>query len=228
MNTTTPSSRRLHVADDPRAPNLSLTDAVAIFLRRLSPRLMLGLVTVIVTARIVVGGFTVWDAVVALALVGLQPITEWVIHVVVLHWRPRKLGPFTLDTKLSAAHRAHHVDPNDEQHWFIPLGSGLIGLGIVAAVGWVVLAGDLALWLTWMMASQMLTFVYEWTHYLCHSAYRPQSDTYKRIWRYHRLHHFKNENYWLGVTAHLGDRLFGTLPLTRDVDTSPTCRDLHG
>jgi hypothetical protein len=46
------------------------------------------------------------------------------------------------------------------------------------------------------------------------------------LWRYHRLHHFKNEHYWQGVTMHLGDRVLGTLPDHTKVPTSPTCRTL--
>ena len=46
--------------------------------------------------------------------------------------------------------------------------------------------------------------------------------------RNHRLHHFKNEHYWMGVTMHLGDRVLGTLASPKEVPTSPTCRDLLG
>ena len=71
--------------------------------------------------------------------------------------------------------------------------------------------------------------VYEWTHYLVHTDYKPRSRAYKAVWRHHRLHHFKNENYWLTVTtAHTADRLFGTDPDPATVPTSPTAKNLHG
>jgi len=71
--------------------------------------------------------------------------------------------------------------------------------------------------------------VYEWTHFLVHSDYRPRSRAYKAVWRHHRLHHFKNENYWLTVTtAHTADRLFGTDPDPGTVATSATAKNLHG
>ena len=71
--------------------------------------------------------------------------------------------------------------------------------------------------------------VYEWVHYLVHSDYKPRSRAYRAVYRHHRLHHFKNENYWLTVTtAHSADRLFGTDPDPADVPTSATAKDLHG
>ena len=71
-----------------------------------------------------------------------------------------------------------------------------------------------------------LVLVYEWTHFLIHSPYRPQSTVYRYIWRAHRLHHFKNENYWFGVTVHLADHVLGTFPDKSEVPTSPTCRNM--
>ena len=98
-----------------------------------------------------------------------------------------------------------------------------------------VLVGHLIFWNLWLPPSLAFTglafhlimsLVYEWTHYLIHTRYRPRSKLYDRLWQNHRLHHYKNENYWLGVTMLLGDRLLGTQPSFRDVETSETCRSL--
>ena len=40
--------------------------------------------------------------------------------------------------------------------------------------------------------------------------------------------HFKNENYWFGVTRLRGDRLLRTGPDPATVELSPTCRELFG
>ena len=72
----------------------------------------------------------------------------------------------------------------------------------------------------------VLVGVYEWTHYLIHTAYRPKSAAYRRIWRNHRLHHFKNEHYWHGITNTLADRVLGTDPDQREVPRSATARTL--
>jgi len=47
-------------------------------------------------------------------------------------------------------------------------------------------------------------------HLLVHTRYRPRTALYRRLWRNHRLHHFKNERLWFGVTMLGGDRLLGT------------------
>jgi hypothetical protein len=62
-----------------------------------------------------------------------------------------------------------------------------------------------------------------------HSDYKPRTRLYRAVYKHHRLHHFKNENYWLTVTtAHTADRLFGTDPDPATVTTSPTAKNLHG
>ena len=227
MSASTPSAAFHHVGNDPRAPGLRLWEAVVIFSRRTSPRILAGTVLWFSAVRLIVGGFTWWDLVVPLAAVLLHPLTEWFIHVVILHWRPRKLGSITLDTLLASEHRAHHENPHDERHWFIPTRSELLGLAFVAVMGWLVMPTT-GLWLTLVATTQIIGLVYEWTHYLSHTSYRPRGRFYKSIWRHHRLHHFKNEHYWMGVTLHMGDRLLGTMPDPKTVETSPTCRKLHG
>ena len=222
------SSAVLHRAgDDPRAPGLSLWEALLIFSRRTSPRILASSLLVALIARIVVGGFSGWDLVVLVAAVVLHPLTEWCIHVGILHWRPRKLGSITIDTLLASEHRAHHERPHDERHWYIPTRSELIGLLLVTTIGWFVMPTT-GLWLSLIVTTQLIGLIYEWTHYLSHTSYRPRGRIYKSIWRHHRLHHFKNERYWMGVTMHFGDLLLGTLPDPKSVETSPTCRKLHG
>lgn len=220
---TFPSPR--HWPDDPRMPGLTLAQAFVIFARRRSPRLLSVSLLVLSVARIIVGEIGLWDLLLLSAVAALQPFTEWVIHVVILHWRPRKLGPITLDSYLSWSHREHHKKPHDERWWFIPLRSALAGYAAIAVIGaWVM--PTTGLWLTLMLSTTVFGFIYEWSHYLCHAAYRPRSRWYKRIVRHHRWHHFKNEHYWMGVSRHFGDRVLGTDPHVKDVETSPTCRDL--
>jgi sterol desaturase/sphingolipid hydroxylase (fatty acid hydroxylase superfamily) len=219
-----PTSREAH---DPRQPNLGLRDAIRIFFRHRSPRIMVGGLATLGVLRLVVGDFSGWDLVLAAGLVSLQPFGEWVIHVFLLHFRPRTIRGRHIDFVAARYHRAHHRDPHDPRYWFIPLFSGLVG-AVINLVGCVLLAPTTALALTAMLTILALGLTYEWTHFLCHTSYRPRSAFYKRIWRHHRLHHFKNERYWMGVTMHLGDRVLGTMKDPATVGTSPNCRDLLG
>ena len=43
----------------------------------------------------------------------------------------------------------------------------------------------------------------------------------------HLWHHFKNENYWFGVTNPGMDHLVGTYQNEKSVELSPTARKLH-
>jgi sterol desaturase/sphingolipid hydroxylase (fatty acid hydroxylase superfamily) len=49
---------------------------------------------------------------------------------------------------------------------------------------------------------------------------------YRGIWRAHRLHHYRNEQYWFGVTMHLADHVLRTYPEKDAVPASATARTL--
>ena len=72
---------------------------------------------------------------------------------------------------------------------------------------WFALTPSTPLALTGIVAHLALTLHYEWVHFLVHTRYQPTLAYYQRLWRNHRLHHFKNEHYWMGVTMTSGDRL---------------------
>ncbi|HET6693925.1 MAG TPA: sterol desaturase family protein [Pedococcus sp.] len=211
----------------PRRTSVSLGEAWQAFLRHPSPWMIGGLLTFGVVARVLEGDYRWTDAVLPLALVAAFPLIEWVIHVFVLHWRPRRLGPVELDSLLARKHREHHADPRDIPLVFIPwqVLAWLLPTYLVMAY-WVFPRDGLGL--TFVVSVATLGFVYEWTHYLVHSDYRPRSKPFRAVWRNHRLHHYKNEHYWFTVTtAGTADRLLGTYPEPNEVETSPTVRALH-
>lgn len=214
-----------YAANDPRAPGLTLARAFAIFVRQPSVHVMAAIAAVAIPLRLWMGNFTVWDPMLVVMLVAFHPMTEWLIHVYVLHFRPRTWGGKTIDFRVSRDHRSHHQDPHDPTFWYIPVPSGLIGFAMIGLFS-AVLLPTWSLALTVLCVAPVLGLVYEWTHFLCHCSYRPRSAFYRRIWRHHRWHHFKNEHYWMGVTMHAADHLLGTAPAVGEVETSPTCRDL--
>lgn len=198
------------------------------FVRHPSPWMIAAVFVAALAARIVVGDWQFTDALVPLIVVGTFPVTEWVIHVTVLHWRPRHLGPLTIDSELASKHRAHHTDPRDIPLVFIPTRS--LTYTIIALVAIALLAFPrLGLGLTFLLTITTLGLLYEWTHYLIHTDYKPEHALYRAIWRNHRHHHYKNEHYWFTVTTSgTADRLLGTAPDPATVTTSPTARHLHG
>jgi hypothetical protein len=80
--------------------------------------------------------------------------------------------------------------------------------------------------ITAILTGYVLVGIYEWTHFLIHTAYRPRSRYYRSIWRGHRLHHFKNEHFWHGITNTVSDRVLGTNPEQSTVKRSATARTL--
>ena len=175
---------------------------------------------------------TLWTAswtelIVPVALVVFFPVIEWVIHVAVLHWRPRRVGGVPVDSLLSRKHREHHADPRVLPLVFIPWQVELWVLPSFVVVAVLAFPGQAA-GATFLVAAVALMFNYEWVHYLVHSDYRPRSRAFRAVWRNHRLHHYKNEHYWFTVTSSgTADRLFGTYPDSGGVETSKTVRKLH-
>ncbi len=131
-------------------------------------------------------------------------------------------------------HREHHLRPVDIG-WIMLSPSDVIAFAVgfvpftAAWTGLVSLVPGIAFWPTFTSG---LVFVglgllhYEWTHLLVHSSYRPTTTYYANLARNHRLHHFRNEGYWLGVTSNSGDRILKTLPDRGDVELSDTARTL--
>ncbi|BBZ57016.1 sterol desaturase family protein [Mycolicibacterium phocaicum] len=211
---------------------VTLGQAAREFWRHPTPWMILTLVVGAVAARIAVGGLALRDLWAPLVLALLFPFVEWVIHVFILHWRPRKLGRVTVDTLVARDHRRHHANPREIDLVFIPtptlpwLIAAIVALplGIGALVG-----APVSATLSFVVVESLILMGYEWTHYLVHTDYKPRHRFYKAVWRNHRLHHFKNEHYWFSVTTSgTSDRVLGTYPDPATVETSPTAKNLHG
>ncbi len=208
-------------------------EILAVFVRQPSARVLAVLAAALVVARLVVGGWAWHDVLVLAITVAITGTVEWVIHLFLLHapedaWTSRVLGTGT-------GHRQHHLDPPELQ-WLLLRGvdalvftlafSAVVAAWVVPAM-WLTGGALLGPFLTgWALAAIGLLH-YEWVHLFVHTRYRPRSRYYGRLARNHRLHHFRNERYWLGVTTNSGDRLLRTLPADKsDVPLSDTARTL--
>jgi hypothetical protein len=213
-------AREAQPADYSR-PGLSLRRAFEIFAATFSLRLLGPLTAATLVVRLVLGGWTRWDAVVAGAILGLQPFTEWVIHVTVLHWKPKQVGRYTIDPLGARRHRQHHRRPKVIGLVLVPrqvlIGSTLIGIPFYLLV-----APTVRLAATALLTSYVMYLLYEWTHFLIHSSYPPRSRYYRYVHRAHRLHHFRNEKFWFGVTVHIADHVLRTFPAKDAVPVSDT------
>lgn len=196
----------------------TLKGALAEFLQHPSPRLLASELVVLAAVRVLWPHWSAADAIVVAALIAFNPFAEWLIHVFVLHCpadgsrRDRIAGYY---------HRRHHEDPRDLRFQFIPRAVVLGGLPLHALI---VLGFRRPAAVTAVLTVVGLTLVYEWVHFLIHTDYAPRHGLYRRLHRAHRLHHFRNEKYWLGVATRFGDRVLGTNPRKEDVEVSPTAK----
>lgn len=206
----------------------TLADARREFWKHPSPRMIAATLIAAFAARVAVDDWQFTDAIVPVVTIAAFPFFEWVIHVCILHWRPRSVGALTVDPLLARKHREHHNDPRDVPLIFIPWQSLLWVLPLAIAIALLAFP-RIGMGLTFLAFLTVLGLAYEWMHYLIHSDYKPKSRVYRAVWRHHRLHHFKNEHYWFTVTSSgTADRVLRTSPDPATVATSPTAKNLHG
>ena len=207
------------------------------FARRHSPWMILGAICALVAVRVAIGGPLTWrDGVAVAAMAVVYPFGEWAIHVYLLHAPPLRIGERRIELLTTREHRSHHRHPNNLMTLLLGPKElvGLLGLAVPVVVGLGgllvgLVAGTVPLGalVSAAIAGYALVGVYEWVHYLIHTAYVPRTRAYRAVWRNHRLHHFKNERFWHGITNTVADRVLGTLPDQRDVERSPTARTLE-
>jgi hypothetical protein len=215
-------------AEQNKRRSISLGNAFAEFARHPSPWMLFAMLVGGLTARVAVGDWQLSDALLPVIVLALFPVYEWLIHVFILHWKPRRLGRIKIDSILARDHRRHHADPRDIPLIFIPTRAMYSIVPATVAIS-VFAFPRLGLGLTYLVVMSGLGLGYEWVHFLVHSDYRPVTRLYRAVWNNHRLHHYKNEHYWFSVTTSgTSDRLLGTYPDPATVETSPTAKDLHG
>jgi hypothetical protein len=199
-----------------------------------SPRAILAATTIALAARLAVADWTWRDLLPPLALLAAQPFVEWLIHKYLLHLPPVTVRGRRIELYGSIQHRNHHLAPSDLDRVLlkpVEVTSFLVQIAVVItlialATNWLLGWPSVPLALTGVTFAYLGLLRYEWSHFLIHTPYVPKTGWYRIIWRNHRLHHFKHEGYWMGVSSNLGDRLLGTNPDQRTIPKSPTARTL--
>ena len=205
----------------------ALGNAFAEFVKHPSPWILFAMTAGGLIARLVIGDWQLSDALLPVIMVAVFPVYEWLIHVFILHWKPRRVGRIKVDSILARDHRRHHADPRDIPLVFIPTRAMYSIVPATVAIS-VFAFPRLGLGLTYLVVISTAGLIYEWVHFLVHSDYRPVTKLYRAVWNNHRLHHYKNEHYWFTVTTSgTADRLFGTHPDPTSVPKSSTARNLH-
>jgi hypothetical protein len=213
-----------------RTPDIKTPrEAWAVFSRKRAPRMLFTAVAIAVAARLALGAFTWRDAAAVAAMLVIYPFGEWAIHVYLLHSK--------LDLATTRSHMEHHADPHDLN--LINFGPGealailLLAAPFAVAVSAALVAplpGPLPIgpFVTELATAYVLIAMYEWIHFLIHTSHVPRTRYYKRVWRNHRLHHFKNEHYWHGITNTISDTVLRTNPDQSKIERSSTARAIRG
>lgn len=198
-----------------------------------SPQVIWTGVVIVLVVRVLIGGVGWADVLVVAATLLMSGLVEWVLHLVLLHAPEDSIRMTRFGT--GTGHREHHLDPTNVG-WLMLSPSDAISF-LFMLIGWTALwslplaallgAPIIATFVTALLAAYFALAHYEWTHLLVHTRYRPKNRYYRRLAANHRMHHYRNEHYWLGVTSNLGDRVLRTLPADKcDVPLSNTARTL--
>lgn len=195
------------------------------FLRHASPWILLTTSILAVSWRLTLGAWSGWDGLIALVLFVVWPFQEWMIHVYVLHFRPRVVLGVRIDPANSRKHRRHHRDPTNIPLLFIPLHTYLLALPLVIGGSLLVLP-NASLAATTIAVFLLFSLHYEWCHFLAHVPYTPKLGYYRHMCQSHCLHHFRHEQNWFGVSRTFADRVLGTAPDAAGTELSPTVKTL--
>ena len=151
-------------------------------------------------------------------------LSEYVVHRFLFHMKT-PTNPFLLKM-IKRLHFDHHVDPNNLKLLFLPLWFSLPNFFIASSIFYLITV-NLQLTIAFLAGIMVYFLYYEWKHYIAHKPIQPRTELGRKIKKAHLWHHFKNENYWFGVTHTSIDKTFGTFKDQKLVEKSETARNLE-
>jgi len=159
--------------------------------------------------RIVYGNINIFDLFLPILSFFSLGFIEWSLHYYIWHENPLPIINKPLKTPLVRMHRLHHDFPDDLNTLFF----GWKAVVVATLLVWfsvMIVFDDVGLALTLIFSFSLILFVHEYAHFVAHSNINPKALWLKEIINNHRLHHFKDETKWMGVSSTLPDKLFGT------------------
>jgi hypothetical protein len=191
------TQKALNAAYAPR----TLRGAARDFFRYGSPRLLAAQLVVAVVARPFIGSVGPADVLVVAGVAAYWPLQEWAMHRYLLHAKS--------DVSWVRAHHKHHEDVFDQKLTLLP--TSMIALLVPIHVAlWLVLVPRTSLAVTGIAALGGAALLYEWIHFLTHTAYRPRSAWFREVRTRHMWHHQRDAQRWFGFVVPRLDDLLGT------------------
>src|SRR3954451_14773156 len=107
----------------------------------------------------------------------VYPFGEWAIHVHLLHLKPFRFRGRRVELPTAAAHREHHEQPErlDLINFSPREALAILLLAVPVAVAPLALVFGPGPLVTALLTGYVLVALYEWTHFLIHTAHRPGS-----------------------------------------------------
>jgi hypothetical protein len=207
-------------------PPCTLWDAWCLFSSFFWERLLLACTAIACGIRLYYGDWRPIELLIAAGVVITFPFQEYLTHRYLLHHRPIVIFGRPFESIIALVHRVHHRDPWHMERAINPPIAVVLYIVGLPVVFLPFMATGRAL--SAIAASWVVLLIYEWTHLLIHTSYVPQNWLFKRIWRNHRAHHFKNEHYWFNVSTYGVDSLLGTNPAPAEAPLSASCLTLEG
>lgn len=150
--------------------------------------------------------------------------SEYITHRFFFHLKPPRNQLFL--KLLKRIHYDHHQYPDDLKLLFLPIWYSLPNFFILSLLFYSI-TKELDWTLAFDLGLILMLLVYEWKHYVAHRPLKPLSKFGVWIKKTHLLHHYKNENYWFGVSNPFFDIIFGTLKNEKTIETSKTAKNLE-
>ncbi|MFD4705182.1 sterol desaturase family protein [Gottfriedia sp. NPDC058432] len=150
--------------------------------------------------------------------------SEYVTHRFIFHIKAPKNKLFLKFMK--RIHYDHHTYPDDLKLLFLPIWYSIPNLGSLCII-YFLISRNLIQTIAFGSGLVLMLLVYEWKHYVAHRPIKPITKVGRQIKKLHILHHFKNENFWYGVSTPIFDGIFGTLKDEKEVVTSNTAKALE-
>ncbi|MBY0599384.1 sterol desaturase family protein [Bacillus bingmayongensis] len=149
---------------------------------------------------------------------------EYFTHRFLFHMKPPK-NLFLLKL-IKRLHYDHHLYPNNLKLLFLPLWYSIPNAVVLSLIFYSIVH-SIELTVPFTMGLTVMLLIYEWKHYIAHVSIKPSTPLGRWLKKTHLLHHFKNENYWYGVSNPFFDMIFGTLKDEKEVKVSPTAKNLE-
>ncbi|MFD3450522.1 sterol desaturase family protein [Microbacteriaceae bacterium 4G12] len=159
-------------------------------------------------------------------VIGMASYTliEYITHRFLFHIKTPK-NAFLLNL-VKRLHYDHHSHPDNLHLLFLPLWYTLPNMAIAGAAAYFI-SSSFVITNAFIAGVMIFLLFYEWKHYIAHRPVTPVSPWGRWMKKVHLWHHFKNENYWYGVTNPVYDWALGTFKDQTKVELSKTARDLE-